>query len=125
MQRLSTRIFLEAVSANVIVVVLWILGIPLGGAGYEQIYPTIFKNPLKLISILAVIIQFLASIYFIILTLRKSFLSGIIESINSSQRLPFIKRAQGFPVSFMLGVFTGLAIDALIIIVKNIVHLNL
>jgi hypothetical protein len=117
MQRLSIRVYLGALSANVVHVLLWVLGVSLGGAGYEQTYPIIFKDPPDLISILAVVIQFLASIYFIILTLRKAFPSGIIESIESSQRLPFIKRAQEFPVSFMLGVFTGLVGDALVIFI--------
>lgn len=124
MKRLSIQVYLEGVSANIVHVLLWEQGISLGIAGYEQTYPTIFKYPSDPISILAAVIQFLAGIYFIIVTLWKAFPNGIIDTMKSSQQLPFIKRAQDFPVSFMLGVFMGIATNAIVIIVKYIIRLN-
>jgi hypothetical protein len=124
MRRLSIRVFLEAVSANGVLVLLWVLGCSLGITGYIQIYPTIYKNLPNLTSILAGVIEFPASIYFFVLMIRQAFPSGIQESLLSSQQLPFVKRMRDFPVFFALGVFAGLAANGLAVIIVNIIRLS-
>lgn len=124
MKRSSIRGLLEALFANIVQTLLLFLGFSLGGTGYALIFQTAFKNLPNLTSILVGVTQFPVSIYFFVLTFRQVFPNGWLEYNTSSQQTTFNKRMQDFPIFFMLGVFAGLAVNALIIIIQNIIRLR-
>lgn len=124
MRRLSIRGIIETGASIGIQTLLWQQGLSVGTAWYKQKYITVFGGSPDIISILVIVIQLLVSIYFIVITYRKAYPSGITEYLMSSRELPFIKQTQDFPVPFMLGVFTSLAFNALVIIFQSIIHLR-
>jgi hypothetical protein len=124
MQRKSIRFYLEQSLANILYGLFWALGGLMGVWGYTGFFPTLLDNPLSLSSILVGVIELPASIYLFMLMRRQAFPSGIIKALASAQEETFAKRTRDFPVLFALGVLAGLAGNALVIFISDIILLS-